>query len=171
LAPGQSWHLFLTFRAEPVGGSPEANQQLAERLLNNIETQDELKEAYGTRPVPVDLAQSDYAEFLRIGIPKILAYAANQVGFRLEADSSFVYGRHQNKYKMVKIIAKLSPFKAPTDLPNPAGDAQIYRENVRSIFMSKAVDVDVDGVTAQAETEQDLQPVIDELQRLGVVTS
>jgi hypothetical protein len=37
--------------------------------------------------------------------------------------------------------------------------------------MSKAVDVDVDGVTAQAETEQDLQPVIDELQRLGVVTS
>jgi len=171
LAPDHAWHLFLTFRAQPIGGSPEANLQLSERLLNNIETRADLKEAYGTRNMPVDLANSNYAEFLRIGIPKLLAYTANQNGFRLESDSSFVYGRQQNKYKMVKIIVKLSPFKTATDLPNPVGDANVYRDDVRSIFLSEAVDVDLAGAAVQTETEEDLRPVIDELAQLGVVTS
>src|SRR5258706_8404245 len=88
-ANADEWHLFLTFRAQPAGGSPEANQQLVDRLQGNINAPGVLQEAYGARQLPGDLVTANYSEFLRIGIPKLLAYLATQNSFSFDSESSF----------------------------------------------------------------------------------
>jgi hypothetical protein len=167
----EEWHLFLTFRAQRTQTNEEANAQLREIIEGNL-GREELRQAYAGRPAPPELLDRAYPEFLRISIAKYVAYSATNCGYAAEIESSWVYSRHEGEYHIVKLVAALRRMRAATSLRNPQLEQATYESTVRAIFSSHATDVDaaVAGDSAN-EIDQELKPVLEELQRFGVVTA
>lgn len=164
------WHLFLTFRAQRSKANEEANNQLREIVDGNLD-QDQAKQAYGVRPTPNELLESCYPEFLRISIAKFLANCAMKHSFAANMESSWTYSRQEGEYHIVKLILALSLLHSPGHLPNPQTERTAYEEAVKAVFESHSTDVDGAMAAAKEITEKDLQPVLDELDRLGIVTA
>ncbi len=166
------WHLFLTFRAQRSKANEEANKQLRDIVDGNL-GQDEAREAYGGRPRPSELLDLSYHEFLRISIAKFLANCAMKHSFATALESSWVYSRlgDEGEYHIVKLVLALSLLRASGALPNPQTELTAYQAAVRAIFESQSTDVDGEMATAGAATERDLQPVLNELDNLGIVTA
>jgi len=162
------WHLFLTFKAQRAVTNEDANAQLCQVLEDNLEDQ-VLRNAYGERSLPPQLRDASYPEFLRIGVAKLLAHIARHHGFRCLMESSYVYERHQGAYHIVKLVAHFGKMQNDQDLPDPGRENEIYREEVRTTFGSQPLDVDQAIAPAAAEVARDLQPVLDELDQMGVV--
>lgn len=170
----EEWHLFLTFRAQRTRTNDEANSQLQGNLLGNLE-RPELREAYGDRARPTDLVNSNYPEFLRVGIAKVLTHAARNRGYRLAVESSWVYGRpspDMPSYHIVKLVARFERLQAAQDLPNPHLEQETYLRSVRNLLESRAVDVDAQlNQAAHERIKAELREIEAELGNLGVVTA
>jgi len=168
----EHWHLFLTFRAQRSKANEEANNQLRAILNGNLD-QNQAKEAYGARPTPDNLLEGSYPEFLRISIAKFLANCAMKHSFAANMKSSWIYSRvgDEGEYHIVKLVLALSLLRAPRGLPNPQNELRAYHTAVKAIFESHSTDVDGAMATAAEATEGDLQPVLEELDRLGIVTA
>ena len=166
------WHLFLTFRAQRSKANEEANNQLRTMVDGNLH-QDQAKQAYGVRPTPNELLDNSYPEFLRISIAKFLANCAMKHSFATDMESSWIYSRvgDEGEYHIVKLVLALSLLRAPRGLPNPQTELRAYQRAVRTIFESHSKDVDDAMATAAGTTQRDLRPVLDELDRLGIVTA
>lgn len=167
------WHLFLTFRAQRAHANEEANGQLRDIIAGNLGDGD-FRAAYGKRSEPEKLSAESYPEFLRVGIAKILAHAARNRGYELSMESSWVYGRYSRQggaYHIVKLVAGFRPLAKATALRNPTAEATAYSRTVRAIFSSSAVDVDAVIAAAQEEIRRELEPVLAELARSGIVNT
>jgi hypothetical protein len=169
-APRPDWHLFLTCRAQLAMGSPEAHEQLKQRLNGNLE-RPEFLEAYGERRPPATLLEANYPEFLRLAVCKLLAHQARQHGYAVDVQQTFVYARHNGAYHIVKVVAAFRPLHALGQLPDPALEATEYDNCVKAVLSSDPVDVDVAIAAAHDETTADLAVVLGELQQLNIVTS
>jgi hypothetical protein len=167
-APG--WHLFLTFRAQRAHANEEANGQLSDIVNENL-GHEEFKQAYGERPAPVELLGESYPEFLRVSVAKVLAHTARNHGYALAVESSWVYSRQGGTYHIVKLVAALKPLAAATALRNPTREQTAYDVAVKAIFSSHATDVDAAIEAAKQEIEEELKPVLEELEKLGIVTT
>ena len=166
------WNLFVTFRTHRVQHSEEANDQLREIIEANLADAAAVS-AYTPRPAPGDLMQSNYPEFLRLGIAKYLARTAETHGYEMTLDSTWRYGRHKGAYHIVKLVADFQPLTAPTALRNPAREREAYSRAVLRLFTSAARDVEeaLQEAGAEAAIREDLTPVMDELEALAVVTA
>ncbi len=169
-AQAPAWHLFLTFRAQRAHANEEANGQLRDIIDGNL-GHDEFKQAYGDRPAPEQLLGEAYPEFLRVSIAKYLAHAARNRGYALTVESSWVYSRQGGTYHIVKLVAALKPLAAAQDIPNPQREQKAYDAAVKVIFSSQATDVDAAIADASQEIEEELRPVLEELERIGIVTA
>lgn len=89
----------------------------------------------------------------------------------MNMESSWVYGRRDDTYHIVKLVSALRPLHPQTSLPNPHGQNAAYETAVRKIFNSQVTDVDSVSATAKRETRRELKPVLEELQRIGIVTA
>jgi hypothetical protein len=170
LAGAGPWHLFLTFRAQRTQANDDANAQLRDMVEGNF-NRDALRQAYGNRPIPKDLLRDAYPEFLRISIAKYLAHTAKNHGYVANVESSWVYGRHQGAYHIVKLVTKLVPLRASNALPNPHAELAAYEASVSAIFGSHPTDVDAVISGAEDTIRTELQPVINELEKLGIVAA
>ncbi len=166
------WHLFLTFRAQRSKANEEANIQLRTIVDENLH-QDEARQAYGSRPAPRELLNSAYPEFLRISIAKFLANRAMKHSFESNIASSWVYSRvgEESEYHIVKLVLELKLLRASRNLPTPQAERKAYETAVKTILRSRPTDVDSAMQSAVATTKKDLQPVLDELDELGIITA
>lgn len=169
-AQAPAWHLFLTFRAQRAHANEEANGQLREIVEGNL-GQDEFRRAYGGRPVPNRLLDESYPEFLRVSIGKFLAGRARNRGYALNVESSWVYSRQGGAYHIVKLVAGLALLAPARDLPNAQREQRAYEAAVKAIFGSEATDVDTAIAAAEQEIKNELEPVLEELQQIGIVTA
>jgi hypothetical protein len=144
---------------------------LREILDGNLASET-LKSAYGARAIPTTLLSNDYPEFLRLGVAKYVAWCAERCGYLMTLESSWKYGRHQGSYDMVKLVAGLKPLSTGRSLPNPGLVHREYEAAVVELFSSAATDVEaaLASPAISTATEIELEPVIAELEKLGIVT-
>lgn len=168
------WHMFLTFRACRETSNHEADGELRAIIEGNLRNQ-RARTAYGTRPSPRDLRQQLYQEFLRIGMTKFLASSSSQRGYGCTLENSYIYPRspreHGPSYHIVKLVVRFNAIRGSRNLPNPERARAAYENAVPQIFSSRPVDVNAALQTPATwlTTQNDLQPVLDELQEQGVV--
>lgn len=168
------WHMFLTFRACPETSNHEADGELCAIVEQNLQKA-KPREAYGARQLPRDLIRLRYAEFLRIGIAKLLASSAPNRGFASSLESSYVYRRTPGggdpNYHIVKLIVAFSPIRAAANLPNFQRAFDAYENSVPEIFRSEAIDVygRLGDGAERRRIQRDLQPVLEELRRQRIV--
>lgn len=163
------WHMFITFRALRTRTNDEANVQLQEIIDGNLARGD-FREAYVGRPLPAILVETAYPEFLRVSISKFLAHAGRNRGYAVEIESSWVYSRREGAYHIVKLVAALRPLRPRNSLPNPYQEGLQYDQAVAAIFRSQPRDVDQEIQEREDEIRQELDPVLRELEELGIVT-
>jgi hypothetical protein len=169
-AGAMRWHLFLTFRAQRSRANEEANNQLCAIVNGNLD-QAEARQAYGDRPPPNGLLENAYPEFLRLSIAKFLANCAMKHNCAVHIESTWIYSRNEGEYHIVKLVVLLSLLRHPQRIPNPHAERGAYKNAVEAIFGSRATDVDREIEAAAEATQRDLRPVLDELERLGIVTA
>jgi hypothetical protein len=170
----ETWHMFLTFRACQETANHEADQELRGIVEGNLRNA-RAREAYGARPLPIDLIRVQYDEFLRVGIIKFLAHSSSQRGYVCLLENSYVYSREPPDggppYHIVKLIVRFDSVRAAGHLPNPLDIMAAYENSVPAIFQSHTIDVvaqlEVRGV--RQRIMQDLKPVLDELELQRIV--
>jgi hypothetical protein len=172
-ANSQVWHMFLTFRACPQTSNHEADDELRGMMEENLQN-DQARAAYGVRPAPGELVRAQYAEFLRIGVAKFLASSASHRGYACTLEGSYTYPRNppgEPPYHIVKLIVEFTAIRAAANLPNARRAMAAYEGSVPQIFGSQPVDVyaQLATVAAQRRVQNDLQPVLDELQEQHII--
>jgi len=170
----RDWHMFLTFRACRSTANEEATTELLEILESNLREREALA-AYGDRPRPSVVRDSEYQEFLRVGFAKYLAGSAAHAGLAMTLEGSYVYPRQPVNgppYHIVKLIVGFSPLRSLRELPDRAAEHAAYRRAVPAILRSASVDVA--GALANVSTKRavsaDLAQLIREVKSLGVVS-
>lgn len=165
-----TWHLFVTFRAQGGRGNPEAVAELTQVISDNL-SDDTCRAAYGGRPLPAQLQVDTFHEFLRLGVAKFIAHRASHWGYAVVIESSWVYGRRDATYHIVKLVMGFTRFQRQGQLPNPGQQHGTYQDGVRAIFRSNATDVDqrLETAASRAQVQRALAPILAELNRLGVV--
>lgn len=173
-AGAQSWHMFLTFRACLQTSNHEADNELKAIIEGNLSNA-AAQAAYGARPAPQDLVRNCYEEFIRIGIMKFLAHSALNRGYACNLENSYVYARNPENgpaYHIVKLIVEFTATRASRNLPNPHQDRAAYEQSVPQIFQSRAIDVrtQLNSTQMRRQLQDDLRPVLDELEQQQIVT-
>lgn len=170
----EAWHMFLTFRACPQTSNHEADNELRLIIEGNLQNA-EAKAAYGSRPEPRELVRRRYEEFLRIGVTKFLASCSPHRGYACTLRSSYVYPRipigGDPRYHIVKLVVGFKAIRNARSLPNPERARAAYESSVPQIFRSQAVDVyaKLGSPAARQALENDLQPVLDELESQHII--
>ena len=167
------WHMFLTFRACPQTSNHEADNELREIIegnLNNAAAQ----AAYRGRPQPRELVETQYQEFLRIGVTKFLASSSSQRGYACNLESSYIYPRNPPggpPYHIIKLIVGFRAIRTARNLPNPQHSRAAYEHSVPQIFRSNAVDVSplLSNAATRRHLRADLEPVLEELAEQHIV--
>jgi len=170
----ERWHLFLTFRACPETANHEADDELCNIIEDNLRNAG-AQEAYGERALPRELEQTDYCEFLRIGIAKFLASSASNRGYACTLDGSYTYPRNpgegQPEYRIVKLIVGFAAIRRGRNLPNPERARTAYQACVPQIFQSEAVNVfeKLQSRVIRQGILDDIGPVLEELREQNIV--
>lgn len=164
------WHMFLTFRACRATSNEDANIQIRDRVADNLADLG-FKKAYGQRSSPQMMLDEDYKEFLRIGIPKYLAWRATDNGFSMNLENSYFYPRKgPPPYDILKFIIGFKSLWEPGGLPDRKAAQINYRKSVESLFASQGINVFAKLSTAaeRKRVQDDLNPVLDELREDGL---
>lgn len=169
----ERWHMFLTFQARPETANHEADDQLRDILEGNLRDPD-AQAAYGTRLPPAKLVREEYAEFLRVGVTKFLAFSSSHRGYACRLTGSYSYPRNPEwgaPYYILKLIVEFEAIRTARNLPNPHTAKAAYEDSVQQIFRSAVVDVSaqVRNARVQQALTDDFKPVLDELQRQNII--
>lgn len=168
----REWHLFLTFRACRATSNEDANSQISAKVQDNL-ADPGLKAAYGSRPAPPQMLNSNYTEFLRIGIPKYLAWRASDSGYSFNLDGSYYYRREPpsgDPYDIIKFVIGFKSLWQANQLPDRRAATANYRRSVEGIFSSSGIDVfaKLNDRIERVRVQRDLDPIIEELKLDGL---
>ena len=142
-----SFDLFLTFRGSATGTSDEALDRVADLLNQNLRSgrgNSEFQSRVG-HCNPFLLMREDYVTFLCLGLPKLLAGTALDIGFSMPRMDVYTYPRTggTEQYSIVKFVASL-------EVPSQGSNRQFamlpqtvanYETMVPLIFSNPVTDV------------------------------